>query len=135
MEKSDAIAKPDGTMQKHILVVSILLLNACSTIPKGPSVLTLPGTGKELKQFHSDDWQCRDFARAQVSAPKEPDTVYEGQQNYDMNYIQCMYSKGHRVPVSGNFSYKSQKDSNFIPPPANMPAPPDSKSPELPTPK
>ncbi len=30
-------------------------------------------------------------------------TAYNAQQRYDNAYIQCMYSKGHRVPVSGNF--------------------------------
>lgn len=27
------------------------------------------------------------------------------QQRYDMGYIQCMYAKGHRVPVSGQVQY------------------------------
>ncbi|MDR2839525.1 MAG: glycine zipper family protein [Azonexus sp.] len=31
---------------------------------------------------------------------------YDTQRQYDGAYIQCMYAKGHQVPVSGNFSYQ-----------------------------
>jgi hypothetical protein len=30
--------------------------------------------------------------------------MYAEQQHYDAAYIQCMYTKGHQVPVSGQFS-------------------------------
>jgi len=110
-------------------LISVFLLGACSTIPSGPSVLILPGTGKELGQFHNDDWVCREFAHTQISTPKEPDSMEEGQHDYDMSYIQCMYSKGHRVPVPGEFSYNSQKDVHS-PPPPNLPAPPQTSKPD-----
>jgi hypothetical protein len=31
-------------------------------------------------------------------------SMYEVQQRFDAGYIQCMYAKGHQVPVSGDFS-------------------------------
>lgn len=53
---------------------------------------------------------------------------YGSQRRYDNAYVQCMYSKGHRVPVPGNMTYSAPvraQDSNLPPPPAGMPpAPP-----------
>ncbi len=49
------------------------------------------------------------------------------QQGYDNAYVQCMYGKGHRVPVSGQFSYqsgasgKSGASSPIPPPPPGLP--------------
>ncbi len=42
------------------------------------------------------------------------------QQRYDIGYIQCMYAKGHRVPISGPPQYDSASQaasSSFSPPP------------------
>jgi len=53
---------------------------------------------------------------------------YATQQGYDHAYVQCMYSKGHRVPVSGQFSYQSAPTSTptarIPPPPPGSPPPP-----------
>lgn len=61
---------------------------------------------------------------------------YLSQQRYDMAYIQCMYAKGHRVPVEGQFlddTYVSQPLTAPVqapaitippPPPGNPPPPP-----------
>jgi hypothetical protein len=43
-----------------------LLLGACATIPSGPGVMALPGTGKSFDQFRADDAGCRQFAFEQV---------------------------------------------------------------------
>lgn len=65
-------------------------------------------------------------------------SAYTNQQRYDMSYIQCMYAKGHRVPVSGNITSDRPAGSgasprigtpqpNFTPPPpppGNPPPPP-----------
>ncbi len=50
------------------------------------------------------------------------------QQRYDYAYIQCMYAKGHRVPVWGKFADQtggttSTQQSPPAPPPPNQPAP------------
>jgi hypothetical protein len=46
-----------------VLVISI---TACASIPNGPSVMSLPGTGKSFDQFRIDDTVCRQFAYEQV---------------------------------------------------------------------
>jgi hypothetical protein len=48
------------------LIVVISSLAACATIPTGPSVMSLPGTGKSFEQFRIDDATCRQFAYEQV---------------------------------------------------------------------
>ena len=97
----------------HILTIlmAVFLLNACSTLPSGPSVLVLPGTGKSFDQFRNDDLRCKQFIHAEIAASqKELDSKEEGQQNYDIGYIQCMYGKGHQVPVPGEFMYDIQQE-------------------------
>lgn len=46
----------------------------------------------------------------------------ELQRRYDMAYDQCMYAKGHRVPVYGNFVHRSVTPPP--PPPPYVPPPP-----------
>jgi len=45
---------------------ALLLLSACVSMPAGPSVMVLPGTGKSFDQFRADDYDCRQFANFQV---------------------------------------------------------------------
>jgi uncharacterized protein YcfJ len=49
-----------------LALASVLMMSACSTIPSGPNVLVLPGTGKSFAQFQQDDAVCRDYALAGV---------------------------------------------------------------------
>ena len=51
-------------MKKSIVAAAplALLLGACATVPTGPSVMVLPGTGKPFEQFQADDAACRQFA-------------------------------------------------------------------------
>jgi hypothetical protein len=45
---------------------------------------------------------------------------YETQRRYDNAYIQCMYAKGHRVPVSGRLSTQPRTEprpASYYPPP------------------
>lgn len=42
------------------------LLNACVSMPTGPSVMVLPGTGKNFDQFRYDDRYCRQYSTAQL---------------------------------------------------------------------
>lgn len=133
-------------------LVALLLLGACNSMPTGPDILALPGSGKSLEQFRSDDVLCRQYALEQLGG-KTPgqaaneSTVrsavvgsavgavagaasggHEGagvgagtglvvgsvagsgaanaswsemQRRYDFAYVQCMYAKGHRIPVIG----------------------------------
>ncbi|MGZ8250536.1 hypothetical protein [Methylomagnum sp.] len=99
----------------------LLLIGGCATIPKGPSVLVLPGTGKAFAQFQADDSACRQFAFSQATA-QQPESRSEGRQSYDLGYIQCMYGRGHKIPVSGEARYGDRQDWHS-PPPPNLPSP------------
>ena len=112
------------------VLTPVFLLCACSTMPSGPSVLVLPGTGKDFNKFHNDDLMCRQLAHTQIAtSQEEPDSKEEGQQYYDIVYLQCMYGKGDRVPVPGELMYDTQQEWH-PPPPPDMPAPPQSANPE-----
>ncbi|HEY8034351.1 MAG TPA: hypothetical protein VIF37_02035 [Methylobacter sp.] len=110
-------------LQILTILFSVFLLSACSTMPSGPSVLVLPGTGKNFDQFHNDDLMCRQLSHTHISTlQKQTDSTEESQHNYDIIYIQCMYGKGHRVPVPRELS----SDTLSIP---NMPVPPQMTTP------
>jgi len=49
-----------------IPLLGTLLLGACVTVPSGPSVMVLPGTGKAFDQFRADDFECRQYASMQI---------------------------------------------------------------------
>lgn len=38
----------------------------CATIPTGPSVMALPGSGKSFEQFQADDAVCKQWAAQQI---------------------------------------------------------------------
>jgi len=59
---------------------------------------------------------------------------YATQQRYDVAYIQCMYAKGHQVPVAGQVSNAAPRQStgptlNIPPPPSGSPPPPPAYTP------
>mgnify|MGYP000934379235 CR=1 FL=1 len=175
------------TPERLSVLLATGLLSACVTMPSGPSVLTLPGSGKSFEQFRHDDYDCRRYAYEQIGGltPRQSaqssgiqsaavgaglgaaagaaiaggggaaigagtgllagglagsstasTSAYVNQQRYDMSYIQCMYAKGHRVPVSGRItgcapaatcSGTAPAPSIFNPPPpppGNPPSPP-----------
>src|ERR1700704_3796888 len=152
-----------------------VLLGACVSMPKGPSVMVLPGTGKSFDQFRYDDVECREFANVQVGGASPSDiaadsaaksaavgtvigaaagaalggrsgaaagaggglligsaagagagetSAYGLQRRYDYAYIQCMYAKGHKVPVSGRLT---QTGPSYVSPPPPPPPPPPSR--------
>jgi hypothetical protein len=47
-------------------LTSLLLIGGCVSTPVGPSVMALPGTGKNFDQFRIDDAECRQYALSQV---------------------------------------------------------------------
>jgi len=168
-----------------LLMLSLLLpfLAACVSIPSGPSMLVLPGSGKNFDQFRSDDAVCRQYANEQVGGvtPNQASAAsgvgsavvgtalgaaagavigggqgaavgagtgffagglvgtgtatssgYVAQQRYDIGYIQCMYARGNRVPVSGQitggYSPEGSASPVNIPPPPPPGAPPPTPS-------
>jgi hypothetical protein len=105
---------------KKLLFLSLLALAGCASAPpSGPGVLVLPGSGKSFDAFRADDTECRNFASSQIGER----TL---QQRYDFGYQQCMYAKGHKVPVAGRYGESRQvtRRSTSIPPP---PPPPPEK--------
>ena len=51
-----------------LLVAVVPLLGACVTVPAGPSVMVLPGSGKPFEVFQADDDSCRQWAFHQSGA-------------------------------------------------------------------
>jgi hypothetical protein len=74
MEPTD----PRRRVARHRATAWLLLLGAgmavtgCVTLPTGPSVMVLPGSGKPFEQFQADDALCRQWALRQTGiAPGE----------------------------------------------------------------
>ncbi len=102
-----------------ILTSSAMLATlGCASIPTGPSVMVLPGVGLTLEHFSKDNIICQQFASLQVSGTPNQAEINNSHANtatsstfaddaqlrYDMAYIQCMYIKGHQVPVHGQLT-------------------------------
>lgn len=49
-----------------LALLPVFGLSACAIAPNGPSVLVLPGTGKNFEQFASDESYCRSYAQRQI---------------------------------------------------------------------
>jgi uncharacterized protein YcfJ len=64
------------------------------------------------------------FTGAAVGAGNAQAAGYGSQQRYDNAYYQCMYTRGHRVPVPASVARSMRQASNTAyPPPPNAPAP------------
>ena len=166
---------------KPLLLIALLGFAACAaTVPTGPSVLVLPGTGKNFDQFRFDEGVCRQYAYDQVAgvtpgrAAEESGirsaavgtvlgaavgaaidggsgaavgagtgllvgglagtgaadrSAHDAQRRYDFGYQQCMYAKGHQVPVSRRFAPSAQPTYYPPPPPPSYAPPPPPPSP------
>jgi hypothetical protein len=80
---------------RSLLLGVLLLLPACAALPTGPNVLVLPGAGTPLEAFQRDERECQSYAAQQLPTGAPAGTR---QWRYDMAYVQCMYTKGHRIP-------------------------------------
>jgi len=109
-----------GWLRWGWFLLAALTLAACAPfVPTEPGILALPGTGKNLEQFQADDAECRRYAGSRIT-PAADAASYDVQRRYDAAYVQCMYSKGHKVPVSGG--YTATPGGN-MPPPGYVPLP------------
>ncbi len=151
-----------------IALASALVLGGCASMPTGPSLMALPGSGRTFEQFRFDDAECQQYAFQQIGgttaqkAANESATRsavvgtavgavagadagqrsgYGTQRQYDNAYVQCMYARGHKVPVSANMARSLQQApsaaSSAYSPPAtadgkNIPPPPSGNPPPPP---
>ncbi len=117
-----------------LLLLLMAVGGGCATIPTGPSVLVLPGTGKTLEQFQADDALCRQWAAQAVTRTATGETYGVNLQwQYDMRYQQCMFAKGNRVPAGPVLGASPPPPPQSSPPTA--PAPPPAGSVPGPLPK
>jgi hypothetical protein len=54
-----------------MLLVGVVVLGGCATVPIGPSVMVLPGPDKSFEAFQSDDSVCREWAGQQIGVPPD----------------------------------------------------------------
>ena len=54
------------SLRRFFLFLALLALGGCATLPTGPSVRVMPGTGKTFEQFQADDANCRQWAGQQI---------------------------------------------------------------------
>jgi len=51
-----------------LVLLGVLALSGCATVPTGPSVMVLPAQGKPFEAFQADDSVCRQWAAQQAGA-------------------------------------------------------------------
>lgn len=61
-------------------------------------------------------------------------SAYTVQERYDQSYVQCMYARGHKVPVVGNFALPEDAISRPVASPLPPPPPPPRGAPPAPPP-
>ena len=54
--------------KRSLAAALVLLLAACVTVPSGPTVMVLPGTGKSFEAFQADNYTCQQYAQGAVGA-------------------------------------------------------------------
>lgn len=168
-----------------LAIAPFLLLAGCVSVPSGPRVTTLPGTGKSFEQFRYDEADCRQYAKYQIGGSSanqaasdsavlsaavgtvigaaagaaiggrdgaavgagagllvgsmagsnaSQSAAYATQGNYDNAFIQCMYAKGHKVPVAATNarSETPSRSTGPAPSPIYYPPPPPGTAPPAP---
>jgi hypothetical protein len=67
MDQGAGAAAMNGSGRAGVVMALVgALLSGCATVPHGPSVMVLPGNGKNFEQFQVDDAACRQWAAHQV---------------------------------------------------------------------
>jgi hypothetical protein len=49
-----------------LVLLSLLMIGGCATVPTGPSVMVLPSTDKPFEVFQAEDAACRQWAAQQI---------------------------------------------------------------------
>jgi len=53
-------------IRKLLMVLTVVAVCGCATIPPGPSVMVLPPSGKSFDAFRMEDSVCREWAESQA---------------------------------------------------------------------
>jgi hypothetical protein len=116
---------------RNLAWIAALLLAGCATqLPQGPGLLTLPGTGKTFDEFRADEQACRNVSHSDVAAKANEVSDFDAlQRRYDAVFTQCMYAKGHKVPVRGNYQARNSPQAARTPPPPPPPGQPPAEAP------
>ena len=122
-------------MKRIILVVIVMVLGGCVTLPTGPSVPTSPAAGKPFDLYLAEDGKCRQLADRQLGRYYDYISTQEAQWHYDNVYVQCMRSHGNQIlsPVYRWYrisrpplqDYDAPPPENDSEPPPDIPPPPD----------
>lgn len=52
-----------------VFVAVAAMLAGCATVPSGPAVTVMPGTGKTFEAFQQDQAACQQYAQAAIGGP------------------------------------------------------------------
>ena len=69
------------TAKLAVVLGAALLAGGCVSLPTGPGVMVLPGTGKNFDQFRADDMDCRQFASGQIGGSPQNAAANSGVQS------------------------------------------------------
>jgi len=132
----------------------LLVLAGCVTIPNGPSQMVLPGSGRNFDEFRTDDLTCRQYAHDQIGGRTgqvaaedsgvrsaaigtligaAAGAAINGGTGAAVGAGQCMYAKGHRVPVDGRLSEQPVQRPPAASPAVTPPPPPAGLPPAPPS--
>ena len=56
-----------GRASRAAALVSLLALGACVSVPQGPTVPVLPGSGRSIEQYRADTGVCQQFAQDSIA--------------------------------------------------------------------
>ena len=84
--------------------------------------MVLPGSTRSFDQFRADDGECRQYAAAQVAGKDGANEGATVQQRYDFAFQQCMYVRGHQIPIARGSMPRQQPRSTTASPPSPPPA-------------
>jgi len=58
--------------KRTVVLLLMLVMSGCATLPTGPSVMVLPGAGKPFDKFQAEDANCRQWASQRIgTSPQE----------------------------------------------------------------
>jgi len=87
----------EAYMKQIILILALLILGGCVTLPTAPGVPVSPADGKPFDRYLEEDATCRQIAERQLGKYYEYYSSQEAQYHYDNVYLPCMLSHGNKL--------------------------------------